>query len=156
MKAIKHQLTLQMGTRGIYVPERFSFRTWTHLALRTLKHPVAVCFRLVDKQEMQKLNHTYRKKNSPTNVLSFPSEIPIELQKTFRHLGDIILCPEIINQEASEQNKTQKAHWAHMVIHGLLHLQGYDHENEKDASEMEALETNLLKKLNIENPYEDK
>lgn len=159
---MKHNITIQRTIKrcekNTYIPERSSFKTWVETGLSPLKHPVEVCLRIVDKQEMQSLNHTYRKKDKPTNVLSFPSEIPETLFTTqeLHYLGDIILCADIINEEALEQNKTQKAHWAHMVLHGLLHLQGYDHLTDEEALIMETLEIKLLKKLKLANPYEEK
>jgi len=111
--------------------------------------------RLVDEPEMQSLNHHYRGKNYPTNVLSFPSNIPKEVELEVPFLGDIVLCVPVIEREAIEQSLTISAHWAHMIVHGLLHLLGYDHENEEDAELMEAKEIILLNNLGIDNPYDD-
>ena len=110
-----------------------------------------VTVRVVSPQESQQLNHQYRGKNKPTNVLSFPFESPPGIELPL--LGDLILCADVIEQEAEAQNKALNDHWAHMIIHGCLHLLGYDHIEEEDAEEMEALETELLAGLNIKDPY---
>ena len=111
-----------------------------------------VTLRLVDETESQALNHQYRGKDKPTNVLSFPFEAPAGI--TVPLAGDLVICAPVVAREATEQKKTAEAHWAHMVIHGLLHLQGYDHIEDNGAGVMEALETRLLAKLGFSNPYE--
>jgi probable rRNA maturation factor len=111
-----------------------------------------VTLRLVDETESQALNHQYRGKDKPTNVLSFPFEAPAGI--TVPLAGDLVICTPVVAREATEQNKTAEAHWAHMVIHGLLHLQGYDHIEDNEAGVMEALETRLLAELGFSNPYE--
>lgn len=109
---------------------------------------------IVDGPTIQKLNHTYRQKDKPTNVLSFESELPDEIKAEIPQLGDVILCNDVINQEAMETGKPLEAHWAHMVVHGTLHLQGYDHIEEDDALKMESLEITILDTLGYPNPYE--
>ncbi|AXQ21164.1 rRNA maturation RNase YbeY [Acinetobacter wuhouensis] len=110
----------------------------------------------VDNDESHKLNLEYRKKDKPTNVLSFPSDLPDEMAQildTFP-IGDLVICIPVVLQEAIEQQKTPIEHFTHMLVHGTLHLMGYDHEtSEEDAEEMEALEIEILKKLGFENPY---
>ncbi|RZG73447.1 rRNA maturation RNase YbeY [Acinetobacter wuhouensis] len=110
----------------------------------------------VDNDESHKLNLEYRKKDKPTNVLSFPSDLPDEMAQildTFP-IGDLVICIPVVLQEAIEQQKTPIEHFTHMLVHGTLHLMGYDHEtSEEDAEEMEALEIEVLKKLGFENPY---
>lgn len=115
-----------------------------------------VSIRIVDNAEMIELNTQYRQQHKTTNVLSFPTDFPEELNIPL--LGDIVICAEVVNQEAIEQQKTTEAHWAHMTIHGTLHLLGYDHIDESDAIEMETLETSLLLALHYPAPYhlEDK
>lgn len=122
----------------------------------------SVCVQVLTESEMQQLNHDWRGKDCPTNVLSFPMEIDSELDAslfnnpdtTITPLGDIALCATVINREAREQGKPVVAHWAHMVVHGTLHLQGYDHIADNDAAEMEALEIQILQTLGFENPYQ--
>ncbi len=121
-----------------------------------LKNEYELTIRIVDKKEIQNLNNNYRHKNQATNVLSFPYEgfdfdVPEELQLPL--LGDLVICHEVVLEEAQQQGKTIDEHWAHMVVHGILHLQGYDHINDHEAEQMEALEVNILKQLNFPNPY---
>ncbi|MGM0569739.1 rRNA maturation RNase YbeY [Marinobacter sp.] len=111
-----------------------------------------VTLRLVDESESRELNHQYRGKDKPTNVLSFPFEAPAGI--TVPLAGDLVICAPVVAREATEQNKTPEAHWAHMIIHGMLHLQGYDHIEDADAEVMEALEIRLLAELGYNNPYE--
>jgi probable rRNA maturation factor len=117
------------------------------------KEVYEVTLRFVDAAESQKLNFDYRQKNTPTNVLSFEFDAPEHIQMAF--LGDLVICTSVVEQEASEQNKRTIDHWAHLCVHGLLHLLGYDHIYEEDAVEMEDLETHILAKLNIDDPYQD-
>jgi probable rRNA maturation factor len=108
--------------------------------------------RIVGKVEIQNLNKTYRDKDQPTNVLSFPSDLPIEIDEMI--LGDIVICTSIVANEAKLQNKTFEHHLIHMAIHGTLHLLGYDHVEPMDAQKMESLEIKILEKMQINNPYE--
>jgi probable rRNA maturation factor len=107
----------------------------------------------VSSDESQQLNKEWRAKDKPTNVLSFPFELPEGWVSREQLLGDLIICPSIVIAEAQAQNKLLSEHAAHLVVHGLLHLQGYDHENEVEALEMEALEAELLAQVRIANPY---
>jgi probable rRNA maturation factor len=131
-------------------PSLGDFKKWVSLAIAP-KTNASLCIRLVDKLEIQGLNNQYRHKNKPTNVLSFPSQIPKALAKGY--IGDLVLCPAILIKEAEEQRKLISAHWAHIVIHGTLHLLGYDHTDPEEALIMEALETKLIVKLGHPNPY---
>ncbi|MBT5286619.1 MAG: rRNA maturation RNase YbeY [Candidatus Thioglobus sp.] len=108
--------------------------------------------RIVGKVEIQNLNKTYRDKDQPTNVLSFPSDLPIEIDEMI--LGDIVICTSVVANEAKLQNKTFEHHLIHMAIHGTLHLLGYDHVEPMDAQKMESLEIKILEKMQINNPYE--
>lgn len=110
-----------------------------------------VSLRVVDADEIQTLNRQYRSKNSPTNVLSFPAEFPPELEIPL--LGDVVICAAVVKAEACEQSKPIEAHWDHMIVHGVLHLLGYDHELEQEAIEMEALEVQILAQLGWPSPY---
>ncbi len=122
-----------------------------------------VSVQVLGEREMQQLNHDWRGKDYPTNVLSFPMAIDPELDAALLDspdtqvvppLGDIALCAAVINREAHEQGKAITAHWAHMVVHGTLHLQGYDHIDDNDAAKMEALEIQILQSLGFDNPYQ--
>ena len=107
--------------------------------------------RLVDEPESQELNSEYRQKDKPTNVLSFPADLPDIVDLPL--LGDLIICAPVVAKEAEEQHKSLNAHWAHLVIHGTLHLLGYDHIDENDANIMEAIETSVLATMGIDCPY---
>jgi len=113
-----------------------------------------VCMRIVDIQESQTLNKTYRKKDAPTNVLSFDYSDDDWEHEDVQLLGDLVLCADIIEEEALAQNKPAEAHWAHMIVHGILHLLKHDHQNKQDTETMETLEVVILKKLGYNNPYE--
>jgi len=132
------------------VPLLSQLQTWVNHASLD-KAEVVTSIQILGKDEMQKLNHEYRGKDKATNVLSFPMQLPEHVEINL--LGDLVLCADVINQEAEQQNKTREAHWAHMVVHGMLHLQGYNHENGTDADEMEALEKTILNELGFANPY---
>lgn len=156
MKPPTHSITVQntLSENNTFIPTRAGIKRWIHCGLSDLTQKADVCLRIVDKSTMQELNNTYRKKDKPTNVLSFPAELPEFLQEKFLVLGDIILCADVINEEAIEQQKEPINHWTHLVLHGLLHLRGYDHIEESDAIVMEAQEIKLLATLDIENPYQ--
>jgi len=114
---------------------------------------IEVVIRLVDEAESRQLNHDYRGIDRPTNVLSFPFEAPAEVQLPL--LGDLVICAPVVAREAVEQGKAAKAHWAHMVIHGVLHLLGYDHQADDEAQQMEQRERELLYRLHFTDPYFD-
>lgn len=133
------------------VPSQQQFHLWASTALAEIAEDCELSIRLVSETESAELNSTYRGKNAPTNVLSFPFESPIPL--TPRLLGDLVLCVAVVEREAAEQNKTLEAHWAHLLVHGCLHLLGYDHLEDDEAEQMEALEVRILQQLGIENPY---
>lgn len=139
--------------RGMLYPTDKRIQNWLDQSLEILAidEALEVTVRLVDADEMQELNHDYRGKETPTNVLSFPCDW--DLPEEPRLLGDIVICVPVIAREAKEQKKTLEEHWAHMVIHGLLHLLGYDHIEEQQAEEMEALECRILAHLGYKNPY---
>lgn len=116
------------------------------------QQPLSITVRCVESEESQQLNHDYRGKNKPTNVLSFPFESPAEFFVPL--LGDLVICADVVRIEAQQQNKTVLAHWAHMIVHGCLHLLGYDHINDSEADEMESLEIKILRQLGYNNPYQ--
>lgn len=117
-----------------------------------LDKPLEMTVRVVGDKEAAQLNHQFREKDYPTNVLSFPFESPVELPVQL--LGDLVICQSVVEREAKEQHKSSIAHWTHMVIHGTLHLLGYDHIQEEDAVEMEALERQIMASLDYPDPYE--
>lgn len=139
---------------GLFPAEK-RVQKWLDTALEVLdnKEALEVTVRLVDINEITELNRDYRQKDAPTNVLSFPCDW--DLPEEPRLLGDIVVCVEVVNKEAKEQKKKVEAHWAHMIIHGLLHLLNYDHIEDVEAEEMESLEKNILMKLGYPNPYEE-
>ncbi|XID74466.1 rRNA maturation RNase YbeY [Alkanindiges sp. WGS2144] len=115
-----------------------------------------ISIRLVDNAESHELNLYYRHKDKPTNVLSFPSDLPDDIAQMLgqKPLGDLVICLPVVLQEAAAQQKTPDAHFAHMVVHGILHLMGYDHElGEQEATQMEAIEVTVLQKLGFSDPY---
>lgn len=133
------------------IPDEHMFSDWANAANVNLTEQVELTIRIVDEVESAELNEMYRNKNSATNVLAFPFEVEENIE--LKILGDLVICAQIVELEAKQQLKTEMEHWAHMVIHGVLHLQGYDHINSKQAEEMENLEIKLLKKLGYQNPY---
>jgi len=151
--ALDLQLDLQIASDANSLPTQTQFAQWISHTLQHLDKlsVVEMTLRIVDVNEMTHLNETYRKKSGPTNVLSFPFTNPPGM--TLPLLGDIIICADIIRDEAKAQGKSLEAHWAHMVIHGCLHLLGYDHLNDEQAQEMEPLEIYLLEGLGYKNPY---
>lgn len=153
-------LDLQIAYEGnAQLPTKAQFERWLNAALSsgelsqgenaTGRNEVTV--RIVSNAESQSLNHDYRGKDKPTNVLSFPSDLPDFIEEPY--LGDLIICADVVRREADEQNKPSESHWAHMVVHGTLHLLGYDHIEDAEAEAMEALETDILKRLGYADPY---
>jgi len=135
-------------------PSEALFRQWCELALRQRTADSELTIRLVDEPEGRELNRTWRQKDYATNVLSFPADVPDELLD-IPLLGDLVICVEVVEREAAEQGKDLQAHWAHLVIHGCLHLLGYDHIEDDEAEEMETLERTLLAELGHPDPYAD-
>ncbi len=127
---------------------------WATIALSLRQQETEISILLVDNEEMSQLNETYRHKSGPTNVLAFPFEKPDDLELSL--LGDLAICVPQMLLEAKTQHKTVEAHFAHLTIHGCLHLLGYDHLDTHSATEMEQLEINLLKQLNMPNPYQER
>jgi len=133
------------------LPIEADFQRWLEAVLPQFQPESEVTIRLVDEAESRELNHTYRAKDKPTNVLSFPFEAPPGIELPL--LGDLIICRQVVEAEAADQEKTLEAHWAHMVIHGSLHLLGYDHIEDDEAEEMESLETEIMLALGYPDPY---
>jgi probable rRNA maturation factor len=133
------------------LPTEADFQRWLEAVLPQFQEVSEVTIRLVDDAESHELNLTYRGKNKSTNVLSFPFEAPPEIELPL--LGDLIICRQVVEQEAIEQEKALLAHWAHMVVHGSLHLLGYDHIVDHEAEEMESIETEIMHRLGYPDPY---
>ena len=132
------------------VPEPELLQNWIEASLLRPFDNLEQTIRIVDIDEGKDLNHQYRGKNSPTNILSFESEAD---HIDYDYLGDLVVCHPVVIQEAKDQCKTLEAHWAHMIVHGMLHLQGLDHQNDDDALEMEAVEVKILSTLGYASPY---
>lgn len=146
------ELDLQIATEDTAnLPNEADFKRWVEKALPDSDEEFEVTIRIVDEEESHALNHEYRGKDKSTNVLSFPFEAPPGLELPL--LGDLVICTQIVAKEAAEQDKELFHHWAHMTIHGILHLRGYDHINDDEADEMESIETELLASLSISDPY---
>jgi probable rRNA maturation factor len=142
---------IQFATTQSPLPTAEQINQWINATLTKKNRQGELSIRIVDEAEMTDLNTRYRHKPKPTNVLSFPCPLPFDLADDF--LGDIVICAPVIAKEAIEQQKPLLAHWAHMVIHGLLHLLGHDHVAEDEALLMEGLEIEILQSLGYNNPY---
>ncbi|QYJ79653.1 rRNA maturation RNase YbeY [Shewanella acanthi] len=146
-------LDVQYATASDYLPTEAQFSLWVKTAIGNSMDKAELTIRIVDPRESQMLNSTYRGKDKPTNVLSFPFEAPPEIELPL--LGDLVICASVVENEAHEQQKPLEAHWAHMVVHGCLHLLGYDHIEDEEAEEMESLETQLIEGLGFTDPYKE-
>ncbi|HDZ8914969.1 TPA: rRNA maturation RNase YbeY [Aeromonas hydrophila] len=133
------------------LPSEAQLQSWLDGTILGFQQEAEVTVRIVDEAESNELNLTYRGKDKPTNVLSFPFEAPPGLELPL--LGDLVICRQVVEHEATEQGKPLMAHWAHMVVHGSLHLLGYDHIEDDEAEEMEALERDIMQELGFADPY---
>ena len=133
------------------LPTAEQIEQWATAAVQPQSDEVEMTVRIVDEAESHELNLNYRVKDRPTNVLSFPFECPDEVELPL--LGDLVICRQVVEREAQEQDKPVMAHWAHMVVHGSLHLLGYDHIEDDEAEEMESLETQIMTGLGFADPY---
>lgn len=138
---------LEAGT-----PKRAEFQRWIAAALVGQYEQAEVTIRVADEGEVAELNRRYRCQRGSTNVLAFPCEASLPLPIPF--LGDIVICAPVVVREARKQAKEEEAHWAHLVVHGVLHLLGFDHQEEVEAQRMEAQEVIILKSLGYSDPYE--
>ncbi len=148
-------LCVEINGEFASVPTEAQFKNWIEAALQEAKFQQAcaeLSIQVVSKNESQSLNREYRGKDKPTNVLSFPVELPDFVESPL--LGDLVICAPVVEQEAKEQGKCGINHWAHLTIHGVLHLLGFDHIDELEAEEMESLEARVLARFSIANPYQ--
>lgn len=141
---------IQRHSRLESLPTDREMQAWARATTDQLDE-AEVVIRLVDEGESAELNGRYRGKSGATNVLSFPAEIPAGIDEPL--LGDIVICAPVVRREAAEQGKDETAHWAHMVVHGILHLRGFDHTEVEEAERMEGLETDILATLGFDDPY---
>jgi probable rRNA maturation factor len=150
----KHVLGLdvQYAVDDDSLPTQREFDCWVRAALEPMGDTVDMAIRVVDEQEGQQLNNRYRDIDRATNVLSFPFEAPPGIESDY--IGDLVICAPVVQREAQQQHKPEKHHWAHMVVHGVLHLRGYDHQLDAQAVEMETLEKKILATLGVQDPYQ--
>jgi probable rRNA maturation factor len=157
LKPRRHNVSVQRVFKSPGQPDRRRIVKWIDAVLEGSGETYACVIRIVNEQESAALNAQYRHKQGPTNVLSFPFEWPEAVDAAESEegilLGDLVICASVVEREAAEQHKTLSDHWAHMIVHGLLHLLGYDHIEEDEAEEMETKEIAILKQLHIQNPY---
>ncbi len=146
------QVDVQVACDEDDLPGCAELRAWARAAVGSLRKNTELTIRIVDEPESARLNSSYRYKVGATNVLSFQFDAPAGVDVPL--LGDIVICAPVVRREASEQSKNVNSHWAHMVVHGALHLLGFDHVRAHDADEMEAIETRVLARLGFDNPYE--
>ena len=149
------ELEVQRATNSVTTPDDKQFRLWVEHAVAQTEHDQTLTIRIVDEEEGRRLNREYRSKDYATNVLSFPMELPEGLPAEIEQsqIGDLLICAPVVEREAIDQGKPEINHWAHLTIHGVLHLLGYDHERSDDEQVMEALEKNILARLDIPDPY---
>jgi len=145
------ELVIQRQSTDRDLPADDVFQEWVEASLQGRRDEAEVVIRVVDAAEIQALNMQYRQKDAPTNVLSFPSDLPEIVASSL--LGDIVICASVVADEAQAQGKPLDAHWAHMIVHGVLHLVGYDHITEEDAQQMERLECSILSTVGVADPY---
>lgn len=145
----------QVEIQAIYTaqgqPDNEQIQHWIDAVLEDYPNNTEIVVRIVDEDESAQLNQHYRHKSGPTNILSFPADLPDGIDLNL--LGDLVICAPVVEQEALAQGKLLAHHWAHIIVHGVLHLLGYDHINDNEAGIMEAKEINILQQFNISNPY---
>ena len=145
------KINVEYVSNASELPAEVKIAHWAQAALEGYERDVEVGVRIVDESEIIQLNQRFRKKAEPTNVLSFPFEDPPGTQTDV--LGDVVVCAPIVSSQAQTEGKPLSAHWAHMVVHGIMHLRGYDHETPKEADAMEHMETRILEGLGFPDPY---
>jgi len=150
-------LDIQLASQSANLPETSQIQQWVDAALADYAHDTEIVVRIVDTEESAELNSQYRQKQGPTNILSFPFELPEALadmeDMPINLLGDLVICAPTLRDEAQQQHKPLADHWAHIIVHGVLHLLGYDHLDDDEADIMENKEISILQSLNIKNPY---
>ncbi len=146
-------IDLQIASISKQLPVLAEIQQWATAAVGERRDEAEISVRIVDTEEGADLNEHWRNKTGPTNVLSFPSDLPPELELPL--LGDLVICAPVVERESEQQGKGLKAHWAHMVVHGTLHLLGYDHIEDQQADIMESLETQIMATLGFPDPYRD-
>jgi len=147
-----HEVDVQVACKENDLPDAPELRAWAIAALGKQREDSELTIRIVGEAEIEQLNNDYRHKTGATNVLSFPFDAPPGVKLPL--LGDIIICAPVVRREASEQSKSVTSHWAHMVVHGALHLLGFNHEQDDEAQEMEAMEARILADFGFANPYQ--
>jgi len=145
------KINVEYMSNASELPAEAMIAHWAQAALQGHERYVEVGVRIVDESEIIELNQRFRKKAEPTNVLSFPFEDPPGTQTDV--LGDVVVCAPIVSSQAQTEGKPLSAHWAHMVVHGIMHLRGYDHETPEEANAMEHMETRILEGLGFPDPY---
>ena len=151
------ELEVQRATTSANVTDDEQFSLWVGMTLANRSCQRTLTIRIVDEPEAQRFNRDYRGKDQATNVLSFPADLPAGLPADIRQsqLGDLLICAPVVAREATQRHRPEIDHWAHLTIHGILHLLGYDHEQSGEAVVMESLETEILAKFGILDPYQD-
>jgi len=145
------EVEIQRETSNSSVPSDQQFEKWATAALQGHAESERV-IRVVDQEESRRLNEQFANRNKATNVLSFPADLPPSIGLAL--LGDIVICAALVEREAEQQNKSIVAHWAHLTVHGILHLLGHDHQSDQEAANMEALETSLVQSFGFPDPYQ--
>jgi probable rRNA maturation factor len=146
-----NQIEVQVVVESTEQPDQQQIQLWVDTALDDYERDAEIVVRIVDEQESAELNEQYRHKSGPTNILSFPADLPEGIELDL--LGDLVICAPVVEKEAREQGKALSHHWAHIIVHGVLHLLGYDHIDDDEAELMENKEIAILHKLHINNPY---
>ena len=151
------EFEVQRVSTSASIPDDERFRLWAETALAGKGENFSFGIRVVDEDEAQRFNREYRHKDYATNILSFPTDLPEDLPEDIRHsqLGDLLICAPVVTREALQQHRSELDHWAHLLVHGILHLLGYDHQRADEADVMESLETEILAKLGIGDPYRE-
>ncbi len=142
-----------INDNNLIIPDKKKIKEWVAVSLKHIKKKANITLRTFTKPDMQELNNKFRKINSPTNILAFPYKGENNLSKDNRLLGDLAICPDVIVKEAEQQEKNIDSHFAHIIIHGVLHLAGYTHDDNKNAKVMENTECKILEFFNIDDPY---